>query len=610
MVRITGVDDPRQLLRYAAIAQLEAVKEATGYRQQRVAANMPMYNKKGGLNRALKDPKDNLLALLDNVILSLLPDLGRTGGLTALAVRLRRKGPTEALIPVLPAAWGREITRRELRDEVDVLNAAAKIVQKMLAVRDNARHVLDRNRDVLHDIIARLILIGAAPPTPHNVEALLLLGSLAGVPSAFEMVDGQLEEALEANPLGFRVWRAVTAVVKLNETDPAAENSIRPWVQDQLKAAEDRRIDSLFPARCLDLELAIAIPESWSPPGEEDWAADALRRRIDNTKASVRERGTAATGLWERACAQENELHRKATEVYLRGVIEKFRAEATDTDHGSGLRWVADTLEHILDRNIAVCDNNWPKTGDPALRIVDEAAQVIIEQRVTLPENIRTATQELFRHALLQNAGVHRRHAVDTLASGSWTAPLVPALEHVLRHEESRTWLRCRALFALSFLQERSRDVERVMREACERAKKKVDLALRESPHLPLSLAAEMHAALFAVGDCYGTVGSEADARRLRRHLDPMLRELLELSSTNESLTRIGRAAAYTVAVTARDDDKSSREMLQHAVNDHQDEATARLCGWALGRFNDDGTVIPIHMIFDRGIRGRRGTTS
>jgi hypothetical protein len=94
-------------------------------------------------------------------------------------------------------------------------------------------------------------------------------------------------------------------------------------------------------------------------------------------------------------------------------------------------------------------------------------------------------------------AVVYRRHAIDALLAGGWTLPVTRALEQVLVHPEAEPWLRCRALFALGFLQERDIGVERILREAYERAHQALQADQSRSA------ASEMHAVLFAIGDCF-----------------------------------------------------------------------------------------------------------
>ncbi|WP_328442759.1 hypothetical protein [Amycolatopsis sp. NBC_00438] len=595
-VEISSIEDANQLLYYAVTAQLERVKRR-GYTQERIAASMEKWKSNSNFGRRLKEPPDEMLEMLDRRLMAIEPKLDRTGGLLALAARLRRVGNLQALEAGIPPAWWQRKIDRPMVTEMNVLETGAALLSKMRTVPDNAMQVRDRNKEKLQEVVTRLILIGAAPPTPDNVEALMLLGRIAGAEGTFEMVEKILENALSNHPLGFRVWRAVTTVVMINNANANAEEVIKPWVQAQLEEAETRREMSLFPARSLDLELAIVIPPKWSPPGGDDWVSDALKRRASNKDATVRERGMAAAGLWERALLHGDRSYQGNIKDYLGQMIATFRAEAKQDDQGvpRGLHWAATTLEQNIEEGKAVC-NSWPNvTDEPALDVIREAMQEFVTQRT--PQAVLPATKTLFEHALLQAAGVHRRHAIDTLAAGGWTGPVVAALGRVIRHDDTATWLRCRALFAISFLQDRDRAVESLIRWSCQDIKRRMDIHFKDRPGTPVppALAADMHAALFAAGDCFGPAGAEDGARRLRTALDPMLGDLLRKGQSDHSLVRVGRAAAYAIAVTAQPGDNSKN--LLGLLADHADPAVVRLGKWALRRFDgqENGGVRPLH---------------
>jgi len=131
--------------------------------------------------------------------------------------------------------------------------------------------------------------------------------------------------------------------------------------------------------------------------------------------------------------------------------------------------------------------------------------------------------------------------------------------------------------------------VESLIRWSCEDIKRQMDIHFKDKPGTPVppALAADMHAALFAAGDCFGPTGAEDGARRLRTALDPTLRDLLRKSRSDKSLIRVGRAAAYAIAVTAQPGDDSKN--LLGLLADHDDRAVVRLGKWALRRFDDQG---------------------
>ncbi|MFJ5543794.1 hypothetical protein [Micromonospora chalcea] len=602
MISVDDITEPGQLLAYATRAQLEEVRKSTGFTHERIAQTIPADLRAGrparrspdaqvahmssaDFSKKIKDPSDELLQQLDDRIMTLVPQLDRTGGLSALAVRLRRMGTRKAVTADFPAHRRRRMLQRPAIDELDVLSKASTLLVKLFLVPSFATQVCERNSRELDEVVQRLTLIGAAPPTPDNVDALILLGSIAGAaPAAFNVVETHLENALATHPFGFRMWRAVTTIVRLNEKNPDAVESIRPWVRAQLERAEELRERSLFPARSLDIELAIAVPISWSAPGPRDWVERFLRQRVENEHATVRERGAAAMGMWERATRYADKHDRKQTEDFLRKVVLDFRREAETGGVLLGLNWVAATLEHVLDTGAPVC-NDWPRLDEPYLRVVDDAVESL--ESSTVPRIILEGTKSLVRHALLQNAGVYRRNAIDTLLAGGYTTPVVNALSRVLEADESQEWLRCRALFAISFLQDRDRAAEVTLQYACRAAKNRLDAYLDRSEQAPRAVASEMHAALFAIGDCFGADGADVQAARVRAALDRDLADLFQKSRRDPSLYRVGRAAAYLIAVTTRRSDDSSRSMLEGMV-DHPDPVTGQLASWALRRFDGE----------------------
>ena len=143
-----------------------------------------------------------------------------------------------------------------------------------------------------------------SPPSPWNYDAQILLGSLASF--AFEPLKDWLDTAVRYSPLAFRVWRAITKLVKLRGDGGHAEE-LMEWVQQLIGDSAELRARSLYPGRSLDLELALVVPAGWSPPGN-DWVGDALRTRARDKNATIRERGTAAMGLWQRALEQDRSL--------------------------------------------------------------------------------------------------------------------------------------------------------------------------------------------------------------------------------------------------------------------------------------------------------------
>ena len=148
----------------------------------------------------------------------------------------------------------------------------------------------------------------------------------------------------------------------------------------------------------------------------------------------MRERGTAALGLWQRAIGEDGP-DREKTETELRGLITEFRDPGTRPDARAGLRWLAATLEHVIDNRVAVC-NDWPDVGEPWFGHVQEAADDLDNSGI--PAHLLTGTKNLFRHMILQNAGVYRRQAIETVVTSGWTEPVARALGSLLKTETGR----------------------------------------------------------------------------------------------------------------------------------------------------------------------------
>ena len=458
--------------------------------------------------------------------------------------------------------------------------------------QEHAHRLARKYSNELKEVVDRLVLIGVSPPTPRNVDALILLGSLAGY--AFDVVKDSLDTALRERPLGFRVWRAVTTVVRLTQERPSP--ALIEWVRERLEAAEELRKDSLFPARSLDVELAIAIPQDWSSPGD-DWVEKVLRTRARNEDASVRERGTAALGLWERAV--ERHGPKRAASEYaeeLNSLINDFRAEADNKGEDAlGLKWVADTLEHNLATKQKI-STDWPQSGEVCLQVVQEAVDHLGTYYEPIATRVQAPTKTLIQHAVLQNEGVHRRHVIDALAAGGWTSPVTRILNRILNDDRTEAWLRCRALFAMGFVQDRSDEVAGMLQRACRNAIKSLTDDLK-NPKVSRGKVSEVHTALFAIGDCFGVAEAKDQATALRTEFDQdeALLSLLTESKKKVELYPVSRAAAYLVTVTAQDQDGSSQRLLREMGSNHRDSTTKRLCEWALKRFDETGNVRPIH---------------
>jgi len=604
-VRNIGSDD--ELLRYAAAGQVALLqRRLSNVSQGRIAHAAGLGSNARNAGAALsaairKGPTDGQLEKLDEIIGALAADAEGTGGLCSLAMRLsaeRGSRHSSSLTAHIPPGWARGVLNESPGGETGVLIQASALLSALMAAdkMEMAGHRVtsprDRYREEMEPLVRQLTLVSVAPPTSRNYDAQIMLGSLASY--AFEPMREHLENELRYSPMGFRVWRAITKLVKLNAESRHSE-SLKSWVQRLIGDSEELRKLSLYAGRGLDLDLAITIPAGWSPPGD-DWVRRALLVRARNPEATIRERGTAAMGLWHRVIADERP-DLPETEAELRKLIAEYRDPQSRPDAPAGLRWVAATLEQVIEDRAAVC-NSWPDPDEDWFRHVQEAADEL--DNSSLPDHLRPGAKNLFRHMILQNAGVHRRQAIETVVTSGWTEPVARALGSLLRKERDEAWLRIRAEFALSFLQRRDRWVEDQLTRACHLAYQR--LRLKETPANqapPRSHVTEMHASLFAIGDCFGVEGAGERAKSSRDTLRGVLTDLAGLDGDRARyLRRATRAAAYLLTFTAQpseDGAKDLSEELLEKLAGHPDEVTAQLSRWALRfRFAPNGTIRPL----------------
>jgi hypothetical protein len=302
------------------------------------------------------------------------------------------------------------------------------------------------------------------------------------------------------------------------------------------------------------------------------------------------------TALYRRMTREElRRLRReKGPQTGSLGFTE-FRKDDARPDAAAGLRWVAATLEHVIDNEEAVC-NSWPDVDDAWLGHVKQAAGELDNHGI--PDHLLTGTKNLFLQMILQNAGVHRREAIETVVTSGWNEPVARALAFLLKTERTEAWLRVRAEFALGFLQKHDTQVEESLTRSCEHAYRNLrltELADDEKPER--SHVTEMHASLFAVGDCFGVAGAEGRARSARDRLRPILEDLAQMTQPRALiLRRAARAAAYLLTVTAQPrvgGEKDLSEELLEKLSRHPDPVTARLSRWAVKfRFDPAGETI------------------
>ena len=128
-----------------------------------------------------------------------------------------------------------------------------------------------------------------APPTARTTTRRYCSGLLASY--SFDSMKELLDRELRYSPLGYRVWRAITKLVTLSGLPGTRADKLRVWVSELLEDSEQLRDrGSMYAGRALDMELAVAVPEAWSPPGDDDWVSPLLLRRAEN--ARTRRSGT------------------------------------------------------------------------------------------------------------------------------------------------------------------------------------------------------------------------------------------------------------------------------------------------------------------------------
>lgn len=602
---VTDISSPDELLRFALAGQLEPLLRR-GLTQGMIAlgAGFGSSSRNAGpaLSRALAHgPTAEQLHGLDEIIGTLNPDLDGAGSLSSLALRLSAERRDtirgSGLAARVPPSWTRQILADSPVDEIGVLMQASALLSQFMAagkmeMRDITASVRDRHSREMELLVRRLILVSVAPPTSRNYDAQILLGMLASY--AFEPMMDRLDAQLRRSPMSFRVWRAITKLVKLSGGGEH-DDALRDWIRQLISDAEDLRQHSLYAGRSLDLELAITVPPAWSPPGsDDDWVGQALLARARNPEATIRERGTAAMGLWQRALSEDRPV-RERTQDDLHALIAEFRDPASRPDATAGLRWLAATLEHVIDKQVAVC-NDWPDVGEDWFRHVQAAADGLAGRGI--PAHLLSGTQSLFRHMILQNAGVHRREAIETVVTSGLAEPVARALATLLRTEQGEAWLRVRAQFALGFLQKRDLSVETALTHACEQAHANLVQGEKQPGGPPRSQVTEMHASLFAVGDCFGVAGAEERARSARERLRSILTDLAGTQGGRaRTLRRPARATAYLLAVTAQPSANGRKDLsheLLEKMSHHLDPVTARLSRWALSfRFDPVGPIRP-----------------
>ena len=109
----------------------------------------------------------------------------------------------------------------------------------------------------------------------------------------------------------------------------------------------------------------------------------------------------------------------------------------------------------------------------------------------------------------------------------------------------------------------------------------------------------ELHAAVFAIGDCFGDPAASDEAEAVRATVDDLLNTLITAVKNDREghLISIGRAVAYLVGSTAHVNVGSSVRLLTELV-EVDDKMTSALGAWGLQRLGDtEGPVLPAHSV-------------
>lgn len=465
--RINSIGSADELIRYAVAAQLSRLSEDIPHGAVAEAAGMSQSSLSNKLTGVQSDGTERTfdyqqLRALDQAFTALSPRSARprlqhVGGLRSLGARVRSLDISEVLADA-PAEWTDEWVRDDAppRTEFELLGQASALLNTFMTASRAGRRELEVQAafaDPTKWTAQRLIMLGGSPPTSRNVDALIVLGGLTRY--SFRRVSQILERAIRDSPLGFRAWRAVSKLVRIKrEPDSEIDRELRRWVPRLLKDAEELRPKSLYPGRSLDLEVAANVPQEWAPAEIRDF----LYARARSQKVTPRERGTAAHVMWTRAVEQNDAHYLDETRQLLHRVIAQFlkrpRADVT-----AGERWVATTLETVMEQGIQVCDH-FPDIGEEWQQVAQSHLSAISAS--PLPRHLTSATQFLAEHAIFQNSGVERRRAIDTLQAAGLLDVVTRAFADIIK-DSDQTWLRIRAIFALGFLQDPSQLVQQTL---------------------------------------------------------------------------------------------------------------------------------------------------
>ena len=546
-------------------------------------------------------PDATTLHALDDAIVTIGHAQGVThvGGLAQFAARMKDPVGDDPKYAWLPPDWLADRINAESDSEAQVLVQAAWLIHEF-RVAAGAQVTVDAIRNyhqtTINKVVDRLILMSNGLQSSRYIEAQLLLAGLAR--HDLTTVMQGLSASIFGSPLGFRSWRSVTRILHVARAlefseDPQDQhlvNNVKVWILGLVQAAAGLRGSSIFPGRALDVECFISVPWNWAEP---DLVTQALFERARDEHATVRERGTAAMGIWQRAVE-----HSKEDDVRdaLQELCDDFRSRTEPDDLKNGFNWIALTLNKAMADGKAVC-TTLPECDQPWHQVVEEAAEAL---GAGLPDWLLPPTRALFRHALLQNSGVERRRSIDALRAAGLAGTLSNQLLALLgdRRIKTERWLRVRALFALSFVRGGLSEADRFrLLQVCQTIANDVMGGMGNNASV-----AELHEALFTIAEVFGVTGVEPTsvvekARDVRAVLGRTLTDLVENGHTEPANHRlIGRAVAYLLTFTAQSGaDDMSRQLLNHLSEHPTDRVTARFSTWVLKfRWGSDDELQPL----------------
>jgi hypothetical protein len=182
-MHVDDIDDAGQLIRYALTAQLARLDQHK-ISETKVASgagksSSQLTNWKKGIG---SPPDGEVLRSLDSSIVGLAPETEPLGGLNSLGIRLRGLTNQDSLIAHLPASWTWEMLLEDANTEFAVLVQASALLSLFIPI-DQARlspsELRARYKErKIQPLVKHLALIGGAPPTSRNIDALVLLGGL------------------------------------------------------------------------------------------------------------------------------------------------------------------------------------------------------------------------------------------------------------------------------------------------------------------------------------------------------------------------------------------------------------------------------------------------